>query len=708
MTTRMDLRPLFAPQSVAIVGASPSNPAAHDALVNFQQLPFDGRVGAVNPRYDEVLGFPCVPSLSDLDFVPETVVACVNRDRALTTLEEAAELGSRAAVVFGIGFGERDEDGKGRQERLETVARDAGLAVLGPNCQGLINFDARIALYLNDVRPYEPGAVGLISQSGSITTALTNNERGVRWRYIVSSGNEAVVRAADLLDYMIEDEECRVVCMFLEAIRDPDRFFAACDRAADRDLPLVVLKTGRTEAAVRAAAAHSGALGAPDKLVQALFERHGVIRVDTLEEMLETAKAMQASRRPTRPHVATLTASGGHVEMALDTAAAVGLEHPRLADETVRALEQILPDFLEAQNPLDWWGVADEDEDYPKLLQVIADDPAIDIMISIIDQTLEPTGDGRFQPALDTAIELAAGRNELLVLLDGIGGVSHPENVDKVAAAGALLLSGFETGMRALRHLVEYARRAMGPRPARPDLAPDPNASPPRSDPFAGQAALGYLAAAGVPVVQSRTVRSLDEASAVAEELGYPVVAKSADESITHKTEAGGVITGIETPELLAKAMERLAGVGDGSVALQPQLAGIELIVGMTRHDELGSFLVLGLGGIWTEVLKDVVFAPVGLADGEAEALLRRLRGYSLLEGARGTEPVDLAAVVDIVRKLDALAIGLGDRVAGIDINPVIATPNGATAVDALVVPSAPEGAPGDSANVSLVSAGGS
>ncbi len=679
----MDARALFEPESVAVVGASPTNPSTRAAIANFAALGYQGRLAGVNPRYPEVLGEPCAPSLGELDFAPAVVLVAVSRDRVLPVIEEAAAVGARAAVVFGLGFADVGPEGAARQREVARVAEAAGIAMLGPNCQGLINFSRATPLYLDDVRAYAPGEAGLIAQSGSMVTALMNNRRGVRWRYAVSSGNEAVVDAADLLSYMVDDEACRAVCLFLESIRDPDGFLAACDRPLERDQPIVALKTGRTEASMRAAEAHSGALAVPDRLVDARFERHGVIRVQSLDELLETAIAVQSRHRPARGAIATVAASGGQIQLVLESAGAAGLEHAPLTAETTDRMAALLPDFLEAANPLDYYGVADEDTAYPALVRHLADDPNVDIVIAAVDQTVEPTGDGRFQNRLETAQRLAGSHEALFVALEGVGGVSPPERVEQTSATGALLLSGFDTGMKALSHLVAHSRRVGRPR-ARTREASSAEPLPSR-DTFGGLAALDYLAAHGVRVAPTRRVQDADAALAAAEELGYPVVAKLGGDEVAHKTELGGVITGIQDQAALVDAVARL---GD-DVIVQSQLTGVELIVGITRHPALGSFLVVGLGGIWTEVLGEVTIVPVGLAAGEADALLSNIRGHELLEGARGTAPVDRGALIEVVETLDALAVALGDELASIDLNPVIASPAGAFAVDAVVVPEA-------------------
>jgi acyl-CoA synthetase (NDP forming) len=682
------LRALFDPASIAVVGASPTNPSAKAALENLLSAGYGGRLAAVNPRYEQVLGVPCSSSLRSLDFIPESIVVSVNKNLVLPVLLEAAELGVPSAVVFGIGFAESGPEGLARQEELKELARISKMALLGPNCQGIINFSNNISMYMDDVKPYVAGHAGLIAQSGSVATALINNQRGVRWRYAISTGNEAVVNASDLLGYMVEDHECKMVSIFLESIRDPQNFFEACDRAADRGLPIVVLKTGITEAGQRAAQAHSGALAVPDKLLDALFKRHGVIRVQTLEQLLETSSALQSQRRPTSGGLATITASGGQIELVLDVAERVGLEHPTLSADTVKKLSEILPDFLPAQNPLDYWGVPDYPTAYPVLNEILALDSAVEIVIAVIDQTDAPTGDGRFLQPFETALRLARVHPEkLFVLLEGVGGVTPPERVVEAAAQGVLILSGFDTGIRALGHLVQHARyisagrwRGIKTQIETEDLPFDEGA-------FSGVPAMEFLSKHGVSVAEWRLVRGAEDAVDAAESLGYPVVAKIADMAVTHKTEVGGVRTNLGDANSVRDAVREIFSGGYREVLLQRQLSGVELILGVSRHGELGSFLVIGLGGIWTELLHEVEIVPVGLAKGEADEIIGRLRGKELLEGARGSVQVDRAKLILVIENLDKLALRLGDKISSIDINPVIVTSTGAWAVDALMIP---------------------
>jgi acyl-CoA synthetase (NDP forming) len=690
---RASLAPIFTPKSVAVVGASPTSQWGKQALENFASLKFPGQVAAINPKYPEISGFPCYPSLRDMPFVPESVLIGVNRDRVVSVMEEAAEVGARGAVIFAIGFAEAGEEGAAAQRRIRAVAAAAGMAVIGPNCQGTINFHHPCAMYMGRVHPYEPGHVGLFAQSGSVTTVLTNNTRGVRWSHIASCGNEAVSDSADLIGYYVDDPQTHVICGFIETIRDAEHFFYQCDRARAVGKPVIIMKSGRTEAGRKAATAHSGALSAPDRLYDELFRRHTVLRVDSTEELLETAIALQSKRRPAGGRVAAITASGGQIELILDETGKYPnvLSHPELERHTQAFLREILPSFLATSNPLDYWGVADFVAAYPRLLGALADDANIDIVVGVADPTHYPTGsEGGLERVLGNASDLAARSPKLITLMTETDGAAPADAVERMLEQDVLLLSGFAEGFRALERLVTWSREQPPPAHA---IELDAGAIERYLDqfgtePISGAAALELLRLAGIPVVATATARSVDEAVAAAERLGYPVVVKIGDAGVAHKTEANGVVLNIGHAARAGQAARDILGTGATTLLVQTQVEnGLELIVGLQRDPTLGTFVLVGQGGIWTEVLNDVAIRPVELRQGEAGDMLRELRSYRLLEGARGASPVDLRALEEVVHRLDELGRIAGARLEAIDINPLFASPRGVVAVDALVVP---------------------
>lgn len=678
---------LMEPKSVAIVGASP-NGTGRTVVENFVRLGTRAEVVCVNPKYDEVVGVPCVPSLDDVDFVPDAVVLSVGRDRVVPMLEAAAAKGARGAVVFAFGFGETDDDGKALQSRLSAVAAEAGMALVGPNCQGLINFRAETALYMDSVHPYEAGAVGLIAESGSVVTCLLNNRRGVRWSHAISSGNEAVSDAADLVAYLAAAEGVKVICAHLETIRRPEAFFVACEQAASKGRSVVVCTSGRTAEAQAAATAHSGALALPHRLVKAALRRHGVVPVSSLEELLETAIALQSRRKPRGGRMAVLTASGGQIELVFDNIPGTALSVPPFGEKTVDALSTVLPPFLNDRNPLDWWGMPDYHENLPFVVRTVAADENIDIVVQAGDFTVGPTGeDPRSAGAVEASRKVLAECDELLVVLDGVGGAPRPEDVEEALGDGLLVLSGFDTGLKALGHLVEISQPAAAERSRRPLPQVRSAVGQTAAHVISGGAALEIVSAAGIDVARGVEARSPEEAVRAAESLRLPVVAKLGDEGVAHKTEKGGVVLGLRSPEEVRSAAEQLFAAGASVVRVEEQVSGgLELLVGIERRMPLGAFVVVGVGGIWTELVDDVEIRPVGLRVGEAEEMLRALKAFPLFAGARGRPALDIEAAVRVVEAVDDIARELGDELGSLDLNPVIVLEQGSVAVDALLV----------------------
>jgi len=672
------------PTSIAIVGASMSG-TGHTVVANLKALGYTGQVACVNPKYQDILGFPCFASLDDLPYVPDTVLMAVARERVVGILETAAAKGAKSAVVLAIGFGEADDEGRVLQEQLVRVASEAGMAVLGPNCQGYVNFAKPVALYMDTVATdYPAGRVGLIAQSGSVVTALTNNRRGVRWSHIVSSGNEATVDAAAMLEYYVASPDVDVVCAFLESIRRPEKFFAQCDLAYEVGKPIVVVKTGRTVAAQNAATAHSGALAVPDRLVDALLRRHRVSRADSLEELLETAIALQSKKRPKGGRLGVMTASGGQIELVLDNLPGTDLTVEPFTSSTQTTLSAALPSFLEPKNPLDWWGTPNYETAVTALVDAVASDEHVDVVVQAADFTAGPTGvENRADHNVAMARELHATHEELFVVLDGVGGAPTAANAEAALADGVLVLAGFEKGLRALGHLVRYSQAsapvAKNAVVAERSILSDAQGSQ--------NVAFDLLRSVGLVSAEGIVVADEDEANTVADQLGFPVVAKIANEGAAHKSDQGGVILNITSHDELDDAMKKLRSIGANRFLIQRQITdGVEIYLGLQSQPTLGTFVIVGLGGIWTELLDDVQIRPVGLLEGEAHEMIRALRGYKRLTGARGAEPVDLDVLADCIMRVDALGAGIGDLIESLDINPMILTGSSAVAVDALLV----------------------
>ncbi|VIO71680.1 acetate--CoA ligase family protein [Bradyrhizobium ivorense] len=688
---RSNLSALFRPNSVAVVGASPTSIWGRQALENLKQFGYTGKVAAVNPKYEEVLGYPCYPSIKCMPFVPDAVLVLRDSSSTVSIVEEAADVGVRAAVAVAMGFAETGAEGAAAQARIVNAARTAGMAVVGPNCSGLINWVDRVPLHAGAVETRRPGRVALFAQGGGPKTSLLGNKRGVRWSHVVSCGNEAVTGIGDYLGYFVDDPNVRAICGFIETIRDPERFFIECDRARAAGKPVIVLKAGRTEAARKMAAAHTGALAAPHRLYRELFRRHGVVQVDSFEELLASAIAMQSRRSPADGRLGVAHPSGGLLQLILDDSAKYpSLTYPDFQPDTVNALRSLLPGYVEWKNPLDSWGGVASLEDSNKILEAVARDPNVDIVVTHYDPNQLGTGNAYEQEVFSgSAVKAAAATNKAVTLVTPLDGSTPPEVVEDFLDKDVVVL-GLPEAFRALDRAVTWAR-PVPPLAEEPPIDKSPLAK--RIAEFggrsvAGKPALDFLAAAGIPVVGSRFVTSVNAAISAADEIDYPVVVKIGDTDVLHRTELSGVITNLRNAQEVSAAATKLFEAGSQVLIIQPYVReGIEMILGLQTDDVLGTFVLVGQGGIWTEIMDDAALRPAGLRVGEPEQMLASLRVQRLLQGVRGAAALDIEALVDAVRRLDAIARSFGDQLRSIDINPLFVRENGVVAVDALVVP---------------------
>ncbi|WP_348628092.1 acetate--CoA ligase family protein [Sinorhizobium sp. BJ1] len=684
------LSALFRPDSVAVIGASPTSDVRREPLEGYNRIGYSGKVAAVNPKYDEVAGYPCYPSLKNLPFVPDAVLILRNRDATVAALEEAADAGVRAAVIPEIGFAEAGAEGAAAQARIVDIARSSGMAVLGPNSGGVTNWVDRVHLSIDPIPVLRPGGVALISQGGGTRLALQGSGRGVRWSHAITCGNEAVTGSADFLRYFVDDPKVRVICGFIEAIRDPESFFFECDRARAAGKPVILLKPGRTEASRELATAHTGALTAPYRFYRELFKRHGVIQVDTFEEMLASAAVAQAGRSPGSGRLGVACPSGGLVQMYADGLTnCAAVHYADFQSHTVDTLGSLLPDNGVVRNPLDFWGIDDIEHGSRKIFQTIASDPNVDIFAALYDPTHHGATGAVYELWGACAVEVAAATDKLVTLITPVDGSLSPEKVEDFLEKNVVVLGQREV-FRALDRAVTWSQ----PLPPMADDSPIDNlsmASRLRASgglPFSGKPALDFLAAAGIPVVESRFVTNVDAAVNAANEVGYPVVAKIGDTDVLHRTELSGVIVNLRDAQELSSAAARLFAAGSLVLIIQPYVRdGIEMILGLETDDVLGSFIVVGQGGIWTELMDDAALRPGGLRVGEPEQMLSELRVQKLLRGFRGAPHLDIEALVGAVRQLDAIARGLGEQIRSIDINPLIVRQRGVVAVDALIVP---------------------
>ena len=727
-----NLAPLLQARSVAVVGISRPGRFGGQLYRNMRDFGYQGHIFGVNPGYQSLYDQPCYPSLSNLPERPDCVLLAVANERLLPLFQEAAELGIAAAVIFGSAQGQ-SVNGLSLQEQLACIAREYSVTVCGPNCMGFLAFGPRLSVSGYPVRANTPaGHVSLISHSGSVFESMVQNDRGVTYNYAISSGNEMTTTLADYMLFALDDPATRVIALFLETVRDPQRFVEALALAAASNVPVVALKVGRSRLGARLAQAHSGALAGEDAVYDALFERYGVQRVKSLDEMMDTLELLAAyhhvaeepalkpiltPRRQACPPagaVAAVLDSGGERALLVDLAEEIGVPFALLNQETKARLSAALEPGLDPVNPLDAWGTGnDYGNIYGNCLLALDADPAVALNLMAVDLMRESTNPPTYP---DVILPLWPQLTKPLAFLVNVTAAAGEDQMARLRQAGIPVLMGTETGLRAVRHLLQYsvfqrqrdftaesAEDAEGGKKNSALSAPSAvNISGERlaelrrqvaaAGPLDEYASKAILQAYALPVVPEALVTSLDEALQAAASIGYPVALKTAagaaQPPVTHKSEVDGVRLHLGDTAALTAAYQDLAGrLGPRAVVQQMVAAGVELLLGLVRDEQFGWLLILGSGGVLVEVLPDTRLLLLPATPRRVRDALLSLRAAPLLAGVRGQAAVDVEAVVDAAMHLAALAAGLGDLIAEVDVNPLIALRDGVVVVDALIVP---------------------
>jgi acyl-CoA synthetase (NDP forming) len=678
-------------RSVALVGAS-ARPGSLGARMIDQMArsPSRPRTYLVNPRYRDIGGTPCLPSLAE---VPEPV------DLALlavpdTALEDqlglAARTKVRSAVIFGNAF---DADGAtGLRGRLAAIATDADMALCGAGCMGFVNVARGLrAVGYAEPDPVPAGPVALITHSGSVFSTMLRAHRGFGFSVVVSSGQELVTTAAAYAQYALQLNETKVLALVLEAIRDPAGLRTALETALTTDVPVVLLSVGLSRTGQNLVSAHSGALAAGDGAWEALAGAYGLHRVRDLAELADTLELFSvgqhgAGRRCRgETGIATVHDSGLERAHVADLAAELGVPFAPISPATTQRLAQAIDPGLQPGNPLDVWATGRDTEPlFAECLAALAADPQVAAVALAVDLVPEFDGDDAYPRAILTA---AARTAKPVVVLAGLPAAVDPVAAARLRAAGVPVLEGTRSGLLAVRHLLDHAERPEPPPPATPGprrqrWAPVLSAGPP-----GGAVLFDLLRDYGIPAVRARAAGTRAGALAAAAEIGYPVVLKTDEPGIAHKSDVGGVRLGLAGPEAAGAAYDDLAGrLGPRVLVCQTAAPGTELALGLVRDAALGPLVVVSAGGVLIEIFSErsVVLPPVTRSS--ARVVLARLRLAAVLSGARGQRPADLDAIADAITGLSELAADLGDLLDALDINPLICGPSGAVAADVLAV----------------------
>ena len=683
------LRAMLEARSVALVGASPRPGTLGARMVaEVARSPAAPAMYLVNPKYREIGGVPCHPSLAALPRPVDLVLLGVPDAALAAQVELAARRGDRSVLIFGAAFGD------GLREQIATTARGAGMALCGAGCMGFVNVGYGLrAIGYQEPDQLPAGPVALVTQSGSVFSAMLRTRRALGYTVAVSSGQELVTTAAQYARYALDLPQTRVLALVLEAMRDTGALQQVLEAAAVKQIPVMLLTAGGSAAGRALVTAHSGALAGADGAWEALADAYGVHRVADLAELADTLELFTIGRRPppgTRGGIATVHDSGLERAHVADLAAGLGVPFASVGEATVARLAEVLDPGLEPGNPLDMWGAGTKAQwQLTESLAALAGDPAVAAVALAVDLVTEFDGDRSYADALT---EVAGRTGKPLAVLANIPAAVDPAVAGELRAAGIPVLESARTGLLALGHLLRHGAWTARPQPALPDLARQERWTRAlRAGPLPAAEAFALLRDYGIPAARAQRADGAAAALAAAARIGYPVVLKTAEPGVAHKSDAGGVVLGVRDPAGLEAAYADLAArLGPRVLVCETAGPGTELSIGILSGGDLGPLVVVGAGGVLVEHLADraVALPPVDAAG--AGRMLSRLRVARLLAGFRGQPPADLGAVTAAITGVSAIAGELGGELTALDINPLICGPAGALAVDVLIEQAAP------------------
>ncbi len=691
MQNRSDLDTFFAPTSVAVIGRVDRSADAAGLLEPIRTRYGCEQVYFVHPAGGEVDGIPIYPSV--LDIPGEVALAIVNVSAAVApaVVDECGRKGIAYVLVFTAGFSEVGPDGAELERQLAGAARQHGIRIFGPNTN--TNAFERMP----QIPGLRGGKIGLVTQSGHQGRPVVQGAHfGIGFSRWVPTGNEVDLEAADFIEYFAGDAETSVIAGYFEGFKSPQKLRRALDAAAQAGKPVVALKIGSTSAGQRMASSHTGHLTGSDAVVDGLFAQYAVSRVRDLDELLDTAALFAKLPTGAGARVGLYSISGGSGTLMAEIAEAAGLEVPTLTTETQRAMRELLPSYLTVSNPVDNGGtflLTAPVEQRHALLRLLAADPHVDVVVVGLTGAV-----GEMTDNLAADIRALADELPVPIVATWNSYKTDEHGFADLVESGVPLFRSFRNCFGALRAWRNYTQRAASYR-SRPE--PDTALSPDATELLRASGTLNaarsrcLLEALDIPVPGEALVATPDAAADAAGRLGYPVVAKVASADIAHKSDLGLVAVDLATADAVRRTTEQLLSRAaqrapqarlDGILVQQQVPSGVEMIVGVTQDPVLGAAVTVGTGGIFAELLRDTATRPLPLDRDDAREMVTSLRGYALLQGARGAAAVDVEALLDVIEGVARLAAAAGPRLLELDLNPVMVTADGALAVDSLIV----------------------
>jgi acetyltransferase len=662
---RKPVENLLSARSVAIVGASTKGRWPLGIYRNLKAAKFPGNIYLINPNYTEIFDDKCYPNLAALPEAPEHLLMLIPTRAVLGTIEEAAKLGTKAATIYSAGFGEGDDPkGKERAQTMKEICDRTGFVVCGPNCMGSFSLPEGLWSFPTPVPLLKKGPVGLIFQSGG---SLGNwvkgaSERGIGFTYAVSSGNEVSLDLVDYLSFLIDEPDTKVITLMVEGIRRPQEFMAVAEQALKKNKPILVVKLGRSEMGRRQAISHTGSLAGADEVFDAVCNRLGLIRVPTLEDLTEMTLAFMPGRFPRGSRAAIVVNSGGMKGLLCDHCDELKTNLAQLSDKTKAAVRPLIPEELVVENPLEC-GVAGfgDEQNFINIVKFHAEDDGVDLLA--IHGEL-PRGEKR-DPQLFKNLAAATEKPVLAFARSTYSCVEESRAYQE--EAGLPFLQAIKPTLRALAGLGLFGERK---RAGVPTLL----AATGKSEELEGEKFNQILQSKGLILPRQSLVGSVAEAAQEAKEIGFPIALKLIAPEVVHKTESGAVALGLNSVEEVEAQAKRLLSLAKGSakLLLQEMVQGTEIILGARTDPQYGPFLIVGLGGIFVEVLKDVALRILPVSENEAWAMLKELKGYKILEGVRGQRPRDTAALVRAMVGLSDIFLNYRNQLSDLEFNPIM------------------------------------
>jgi acetyltransferase len=691
----MDLNKLIKPKSLAVIGASEKEGFGGDTTRNL--LKFSGnldRVYLVNPKRDTIFGRKCYHSVAEIDDTVDLCIICTPKATVISLLREAAAKGCGGAVVFASGYSETGSKGKADEQELIEEANKLGIAVMGPNCAGFANFIDRIFCFAFLVEERDrTGNIGFISQSGQIILGGLDLPN-MGFSYCISSGNSCNIKVEDYLQFLVDDPGTKVVAAYLEGITQPEKLTAAFRKAAMIKKPVIVLKTGKSQRSQQLAASHTGSLSGSDEVIRSVMRKYGVIEADDLEELCGTAAAFSWLKElPKGNRTVFMNVSGGEAGITAELADHFEIPLAEYKSETKEFLSTLVPEYGSVNNPFDMTaGIGYNTPVMVQAVKAISADPNVDMIV--IGYTITPeVFDATITHMVD-AVRIAGGEGGVkpLVWIPFIAHTRDRESADILKASGVPLLS---TGYYAFRCLKAIQNLALFDFEDIPVSLPDKKIDADFTS-LSEYDSLCFLQNNGIPTIPPLAIAAtLDKAIEEAAKLGYPLVCKVHSADIQHKSDVGGVKLNIKSPKeledawhsIMASTAEKCPKAKVEGVLVRPMLKpGVEMIIGINNDKQFGPTVMIGMGGVFVELFKDVQLATAPLSKGQAAQMIKRLKAFPLLSGYRGSKPCNIEALTSLLVKISEIAAANKNTIKELDINPVFVNEEGVAIADALII----------------------